>query len=996
MRQRAGVFWFYASLPRRWPAIRKKAPFLHRRTGADFRKWSEVDHNKTGLVSYNPSTPAKDIFGANASCILAPDNANGPYFVSQELIRQNVSEGIPGVPMHLELQFIDINTCEPADVLIDIWSCNTTGKYSGVSARGQGGLHTTWLRGVQKTDADGVVRFDTNFPGHYDFRATHQHIVVHVGSQVLPNGTYSGGKVAHLSQLFFDQDLRDAVEALPPYNTNRIRATTNLADGFTGYSASSAYDPLVNYAVLGTELTSGLFAWHELGINTSSNWDTYSLNRRVHDVKTYPVLSPQGSTVLVYGHENGVTVLWRGGRRLKPTKPQSSKPAAGSKTNGAGASADDGVMIIDSDDDDDTSAPAAFVDKPEFEDENVEDTTGYPEVIQSLDLAFGTDILHIAVPPIAPRIPGEQLSESDVLAETMVFAVTSAKGSIFMLTLPLTPPSHESIAREDLRSNLLAGAVGQGKWGETLIQLGGQSKSPDGIAITLLPRRAGSSDRNKSPARLGGSAGRAVVAVHGKDASGTLRLWDIPLKTTSDSPAIEPFQTEYLPIGRRDSLVSMMNGGPERLAAVKGGVEVVQLPSARGSVPTEESAVLWMGGSDNIVCVIPVVAKFWDAQVRRSAGGGVNLFSGAQPSRMVRLVELNAGLLGERCCGVVATPKAQRRQSSQNLDDPDATAEESTGLPVEVIVRGESRLVVVHDFQDVDTAPLRFPAKNLKRLLPANEAAEPVNAIIVHQNPGRNAMRLQKFDLSIRSGRDGAQPPSAGLFGRSLNQSQDAFEAEPIDYQPELTETPSRSRNMGLEFMDELDAAADAGYELDAEDRDIEQEVMDLMELDQQLEQMEDERLRGTKRVFFEEDDSHIPSSPHGCPAVTEKEVFFERYTDSPEFSRVRNPVVHMRNRTRLDDDEDASDVIDPSSKLANYQSPMDRLKWDPMDLRRLAAFGAHKQAYANTATKNHDKPKAVKTAHSVDLDLLVDDEENLEDDDDEEPEDDTFEFLLK
>lgn len=65
------------------------APFMHRRTAADFRKWSEVDHNQTGLVSYNPSTPAKDIFGANASCILAPDNANGPYFVSQELSKQS-------------------------------------------------------------------------------------------------------------------------------------------------------------------------------------------------------------------------------------------------------------------------------------------------------------------------------------------------------------------------------------------------------------------------------------------------------------------------------------------------------------------------------------------------------------------------------------------------------------------------------------------------------------------------------------------------------------------------------------------------------------------------------------------------------------------------------------------------------------------------------------------------------------------------------------------
>lgn len=729
----------------------------------------------------------------------------------------------------------------------------------------------------------------------------------------------------------------------------------------------------------------------------------YSLDRRVHDVKTYPVLSPQGSTVLLYAHGNGVTVLWRGGRRLKPANSQSAKPAAGNKTNGAGASADDGVMIIDSDDDTSPSAPAAFVDKPEFENEDVEDTTGYPEVIQTLDLAVGMDIHHIAVPPTAPRSPGEQSSEADILTETMVFAVTSARGSTTVITLPLTPPSHDSVAREDLRSNLLAGAVGQGKWGETLISLGGQSRYPDGIAISLLPRRASNSDRNKSTVR-------AIVAVHGKDASGTLRLWDVPINTPSDSPAIEPFQTEYLPnpltsiafnplhstqllavasphavrvydysissipqddisegpwpshgswllslyppfarattspcsrkpvvgaewishgrailalladgqwgiwdiegagplgndaggslfskqntgvrgaaltafcasghlegtsplrnpgsqktsfgpndfnsVGRRDSLMSMMNGGPERLAAVKGGVEVVQLPSARGSVAAEESAVLWMGGSDNIVCVIPVVAKFWDAQVRRSAGGGVNLFSGAQPSRMVRLVELNAGLLGERCCGVVAAPKSQRRQPSHNLDNPDVAAEESTGLPVEVIVRGESRLVVVHDFQDVDTAPLRFPAKKLKRLVPANEAAESVNAIIVHQNPGRTAMRAQKFDLSIRSGRDAPRPPSAGLLGRSFNQAQDNFEAEQIDYQPEPTATPSRSRNMGLEFMDDLDAAADAGYEIDAEERDVEQEVMDLMELDQQLEQMEDERLRGTKRVFFEE-----------------------------------------------------------------------------------------------------------------------------------------------
>lgn len=230
--------------------------------------------------------------------MLAPDNANGPYFVYQELLRQDVVEDEPGVPLHLEFQFIDVNTCEPADVLIDIWSCNSTGQYSGVSAEGQGGLASTYLRGVQPTDDEGVVNFDTLFPGHYEARATHQHIIVHVGSEsrsflsnhapsiplpgmihdsvwriltfllVLDNGTYTGGVVAHLSQLFFDQKLIDAVEQLEPYNTNQIAQTLNVEDAFAGYGATEDYDPFINYIVLGNDLSSGLFAWAELGLNT--------------------------------------------------------------------------------------------------------------------------------------------------------------------------------------------------------------------------------------------------------------------------------------------------------------------------------------------------------------------------------------------------------------------------------------------------------------------------------------------------------------------------------------------------------------------------------------------------------------------------------------------------------------------------------------------------------------------------------------------------------
>jgi hypothetical protein len=96
------------------------------------------------------------------------------------------------------------------------------------------------------------------------------------------------------------------------------------------------------------------------------------------------------------------------------------------------------------------------------------------------------------------------------------------------------------------------------------------------------------------------------------------------------------------------------------------------------------------------------------------------------------------------------------------------------------------------------------------------------------------------------------------------------------------------------------------------------------------------------------------------------------------------------------DEDEDASDVIDPTSKLANYQSPMDRRKWDPMDLRRLAVFGAQKEARANAITKDQQKSRTEKITADIDPSLWAEDLDMLDYDDDEEPEDDTFEFLLR
>lgn len=256
----------------------QETPYLHRRTAGDFAKWAGTSHDRTGTVDFTTDTPHSDIFTANSTCILTPDNIIGPYYVLGERIRSNLVEDLKGVPLHLELQFVDVQTCRPQPSLfIDIWQCNAAGVYSGVSAAGQGGLKTTFLRGVQKTDADGVVEFDTLFPGHYLGRATHQHITVHVGAKELPNNTYTSGTITHISQIFFDQALIDAVEKLAPYNANRVARTSNAADGLTGYAATAAYDPFPEYVLLDAkDLSKGIFMWLEVAFDPRVNYDQYA------------------------------------------------------------------------------------------------------------------------------------------------------------------------------------------------------------------------------------------------------------------------------------------------------------------------------------------------------------------------------------------------------------------------------------------------------------------------------------------------------------------------------------------------------------------------------------------------------------------------------------------------------------------------------------------------------------------------------------------------
>ncbi|KAK4124355.1 aromatic compound dioxygenase [Parathielavia appendiculata] len=252
----------------------------YRRDLADLEAWEEVNHNMTGVAKFDMFTPLETVFDANTSCILSPEVTDGPYYVVGEFLRSNVREVkySAGVDLFLEIQYINVENCEPVPaVAVDIWNANATGTYSGISTSGNyaaNGLNSTYLRGIQLTDHDGVAQFETIFPGHYEGRASHTHLLAHTNATVQPNGTISvwDAPVAHIGQLFWPEALRSAVEAVYPYTTNTQPVTSNANDMWSIVQADASFDPFPHFVYLGEDVADGLFAWIQIGINASADY----------------------------------------------------------------------------------------------------------------------------------------------------------------------------------------------------------------------------------------------------------------------------------------------------------------------------------------------------------------------------------------------------------------------------------------------------------------------------------------------------------------------------------------------------------------------------------------------------------------------------------------------------------------------------------------------------------------------------------------------------
>jgi protocatechuate 3,4-dioxygenase beta subunit len=219
-----------------------------------------------GTAKLAESYPDPFTQGLGSSCSITCRETIGPCYATT-LVRRDVSEGYPGLPLRLVLLVVDESCSPAAGVTVDIWHTRNTGAYSGdddgIDAAGTpGGWQATlgipmpegggapseggpmgpsgaelsaacsagdtdaqkhdYFRGTQTTDATGRVSFDTCYPGWYSGRAIHIHIIVR-----------RDGQESVISQLYFLDELTAEIFTVhPDYAPRGQPDTLNTTDAF--------------------------------------------------------------------------------------------------------------------------------------------------------------------------------------------------------------------------------------------------------------------------------------------------------------------------------------------------------------------------------------------------------------------------------------------------------------------------------------------------------------------------------------------------------------------------------------------------------------------------------------------------------------------------------------------------------------------------------------------------------------------------------------------
>ena len=162
-------------------------------------------------------------------CMVLPEATVAPCCLDERLLRSDITDGREGVPLRLRMQVVTAE-CQPVpEARVHIWHCDAQGNYAGAATQGS---DETFLRGTQISDEDGLVSFDTIYPGWFGENTPQIHYQVYLDESTVLT-----------SQIFFPDALSQYLyQAVPPYSErDDERDTTNGNDGIAKQAGEGAF-----------------------------------------------------------------------------------------------------------------------------------------------------------------------------------------------------------------------------------------------------------------------------------------------------------------------------------------------------------------------------------------------------------------------------------------------------------------------------------------------------------------------------------------------------------------------------------------------------------------------------------------------------------------------------------------------------------------------------------------------------------------------------------
>jgi len=220
---------------------------------------------------------------ADRACSITCEQILGPCWAPKAPLRQDISEGEPGIPTRMAFRLIGAEDCAPiAGAEVEIWHTNWRGTYSGDDVEGRefcttGDEHAEasyFCRGRAISDGDGRVSFDSCFPGWYGSRALHVHLLARMPEHA---GEATASNLQLVTQFYFPEELTEQVHgSVEGYAERGQPDTSNSRDSVLRRSGDA------EAFIFGTQqMDDGtLLAWKTIAISGTQRCGSRGFGRR--------------------------------------------------------------------------------------------------------------------------------------------------------------------------------------------------------------------------------------------------------------------------------------------------------------------------------------------------------------------------------------------------------------------------------------------------------------------------------------------------------------------------------------------------------------------------------------------------------------------------------------------------------------------------------------------------------------------------------------------